>query len=258
MLVSKGPLSSSASYHAQGGIAAACGEDDSPELHAADTIRAGRGLCRPSAVETLVDGGAGPHRRLVQAGASSFDAEPGLEGGHSRSRVFHARGAETGREIELALARAACASIRASRSSRRSACSGSGVSGGRCAGVIAERRADLGAGHAAGDRRHAGALWSRTTNPRGRARRGDRAWPIERAPRSPTSSSCSSTRPRSSANGLLLTEALRGEGALLLDDERRALHRRAGAARRRGSRDRRARQRPARPARRSTAGASRL
>ena len=44
MVVSKGTLSSSASYHAQGGIAAACGEDDSPELHAADTINAGRGL----------------------------------------------------------------------------------------------------------------------------------------------------------------------------------------------------------------------
>ena len=55
LVVSKGSLSASASYHAQGGIAAAGSEGDSPELHAADTIVAGRGLCRSSAVEVLVE-----------------------------------------------------------------------------------------------------------------------------------------------------------------------------------------------------------
>ena len=81
MVVSKGTLSSSASYHAQGGIAAACGDDDSPELHAADTINAGRGLCRPSAVETLVE--EAPARiDDLQAWGVRFEPEPGLEGGH--------------------------------------------------------------------------------------------------------------------------------------------------------------------------------
>jgi len=55
LVVSKGSLSASASYHAQGGIAAAGSKGDSPELHAADTIAAGRGLCRSSAVEVLVE-----------------------------------------------------------------------------------------------------------------------------------------------------------------------------------------------------------
>ena len=49
VLLTKGPLLTSASYLAQGGVAAAIGEDDSPALHAEDTVRAGRGLCRPSA-----------------------------------------------------------------------------------------------------------------------------------------------------------------------------------------------------------------
>ena len=67
-------------------------------------------------------------------------------------------------------------------------------------------------------------------------------WPTQPARRSPTSSSCSSTRPRSSpagaATGFLVTEAIRGEGAKLLDARRRALRRRARAARRGGARDR--------------------
>src|SRR5262249_21505950 len=53
VLLSKGPLLTSASYLAQGGVAAAVGGDDTPELHAEDTLRAGRGLSRPSAVAVL-------------------------------------------------------------------------------------------------------------------------------------------------------------------------------------------------------------
>src|SRR5215510_14357489 len=51
LVVGKGPLQASSSYRAQGGVAAALGPDDSPDLHAEDTHRAGRGLCRPSAVD---------------------------------------------------------------------------------------------------------------------------------------------------------------------------------------------------------------
>jgi len=94
MVVSKGTLSSSASYHAQGGIAAACGEDDSPELHAADTIIAGRGLCRPSAVEALVE--EAPARiDDLRAWGVRFGAEPGLEGGHSRAHFGQLAGPES-------------------------------------------------------------------------------------------------------------------------------------------------------------------
>src|SRR5713101_1448537 len=53
VLLTKGPLLTSASYLAQGGVAAAVGADDAPELHAEDTARAGRGLCTPAAVAAL-------------------------------------------------------------------------------------------------------------------------------------------------------------------------------------------------------------
>src|SRR5438105_8718383 len=52
-LIAKGPLRASSSYLAQGGVAAATGADDAPELHEEDTLRVGRGLCRPSAVSLL-------------------------------------------------------------------------------------------------------------------------------------------------------------------------------------------------------------
>src|SRR5438477_8791399 len=55
LVLSKGPLVTTASYLAQGGVAAAMGEDDSTELHFADTLAAGRGLSRPSAVRRLVE-----------------------------------------------------------------------------------------------------------------------------------------------------------------------------------------------------------
>lgn len=93
--------------YAQGGIAAALGPDDSPDLHAADTIRAGDGLCHEPAVRVLVEEGPALVRQLVEWGAR-FDRDAGgglalaREGAHSVRRVLHARDA-TGREIERAL-----------------------------------------------------------------------------------------------------------------------------------------------------------
>jgi L-aspartate oxidase len=89
--------------YAQGGIAAAVGPQDSPELHAADTIAAGDGLCDPAAVHVLVTEGPRYVRELIAWGASfdrGADGEPALaiEGAHSARRVLHARDA-TGREI---------------------------------------------------------------------------------------------------------------------------------------------------------------
>jgi len=213
MVVSKGTLSSSASYHAQGGIAAACGEDDSPELHAADTIIAGRGLCRPSAVEALVE--EAPARiDDLRAWGVRFGAEPGLEGGHSRSRVFQSRGAETGREIELALARQVRADKRI-RVVENERVLGLWRERGDCAGVITEN-GPLSSPATLLATGGAGALWSRTTNPRGALgegiaiayRAGAAVADLEFVQFHPTALS---------ANGMLLSEALRGAGALLLD-----------------------------------------
>src|SRR5438128_5072288 len=103
VLLTKGPLFSSASYLAQGGVAAALGADDSPELHAEDTLRAGRGLCRPTAVAALTEEAPARVADLVDLGVP-FDSELGLEGGHSRRRVVHAGGAATGERIASILA----------------------------------------------------------------------------------------------------------------------------------------------------------
>lgn len=89
--------------YAQGGIAAAVGPGDTPELHAADTLAAGDGLCDPAAVRVLVEDGPRYVRELMAWGAR-FDRDPGgepalaIEGAHSARRVLHARDA-TGREI---------------------------------------------------------------------------------------------------------------------------------------------------------------
>src|SRR5437588_6654289 len=103
VVLSKGPLLTSASYLAQGGVAAAVGADDSPELHSEDTLRAGRGLSRPSAVAALTAEAPARVADLVELGVP-FDDGLGLEGGHSRRRVVHAEGAATGAVIARVLA----------------------------------------------------------------------------------------------------------------------------------------------------------
>jgi L-aspartate oxidase len=93
--------------YAQGGIAAAVGPDDSPELHAADTIAAGDGLCDERAVAVLVEEGPGYVGELMEWGAA-FDRGPdgrpalAIEGAHSARRVLHAHDS-TGREISRVL-----------------------------------------------------------------------------------------------------------------------------------------------------------
>src|SRR4029077_2796509 len=103
-LVSATPLAQTASYWAQGGLAAALAADDSHELHLSDTELAGRGLVRRSAAEILVREAPACVADL-QARAVRFDAEGsgrlalGLEGGHSVRRVVHAGGSATGRRV---------------------------------------------------------------------------------------------------------------------------------------------------------------
>jgi L-aspartate oxidase len=108
-VVTKGALEQSTTRWAQGGVAAVLGEDpDSTDLHLADTLRAGAGLCDADAVRVLVDEGPARVNELIALGAA-FDRDPdgalqlAREGGHSMPRVVHAGGAATGVEIERAL-----------------------------------------------------------------------------------------------------------------------------------------------------------
>jgi L-aspartate oxidase len=113
LVLTKGELAHSATRYAQGGVAAAFedGAEDSPELHLSDTIAAGAGLCDLDAVRLLVTEGPDRVRELIAMGAvfdETGDGEAaGLalarEGGHSAARVLHAGGDATGAEIERAL-----------------------------------------------------------------------------------------------------------------------------------------------------------
>src|SRR6187431_288666 len=97
ILVSALPLAETASYWAQGGLAAALTVEDSPQQHLEDTITAGRNLVRRSAAEVLTREAPARFHDLEQLGVR-FDADRhgnvalGLEGGHSRRRVVHAGG----------------------------------------------------------------------------------------------------------------------------------------------------------------------
>ena len=109
-ILTKGELDWSATRYAQGGVAAALDpDDDSPELHGSDTLVAGAGLCDLDAVRVLASEGPTRVRELVALGAH-FDQADGRddfartrEGGHSVARVVHAGGDATGAEVERAL-----------------------------------------------------------------------------------------------------------------------------------------------------------
>nr|WP_297426933.1 L-aspartate oxidase [uncultured Actinotalea sp.] len=108
LLVTKGQLASGSTVWAQGGIAAALDPEDSPAAHRADTLTAGVGLCDPAAVDVLVEEGPVRVRELVAAG-TRFDTDADgrialtREGGHGADRIAHAGGDATGAEISRAL-----------------------------------------------------------------------------------------------------------------------------------------------------------
>jgi L-aspartate oxidase len=223
-IVSRKPLPESSSFWAQGGLAAAIGVDDSPELHARDTIAAGRDACRRTAAEMLAQAAPGIVAELEARGVE-FDRDPdgslslALEGGHSRRRVVHAGGAGTGRRITERLAALAAAEPRVEVAEGSSALA-LWSDHRRCHGVITDDgnlRATatiLATGGAA-------ALWARTTNPWGAigagsviaAAAGAELADLELCQFHPTALAA----PGRDADGLLVTEAVRGEGAKLLD-----------------------------------------
>lgn len=226
-LVSRWPVAGSASYWAQGGIAAALAAGDTPALHAGDTSIAGRGACRPSAVEVLCSGSPDRVAELERMGVA-FDTDAdgelalGLEGGHSRRRIAHAGGAATGRRITERLAVLAQEHERIQILEHTTA-TALLMHEGRCIGVVADADSDsvqvtsaatvLATGGSA-------ALWERTTNPVGSVGVGlalahsagaDLA-DLEFMQFHPTALVSSGAR-----DGFLITEAVRGEGALLVD-----------------------------------------
>jgi L-aspartate oxidase len=217
---------------AQGGIAAAVGPGDTPELHAADTLAAGAGLSDPEMVELLTQEGPGRVMRLLALGAA-FDRGAGdalalgREAAHGRRRILHARGDATGAEVMRALAAEAARSAHVTvfedifawdlavdrgRGGRR-------VTGVTALGPRGERllfrspAVVLATGGL-------GRLYARTTNPAEvtgdglalAARAGARLLDVEMVQFHPTALAAPGADPLP-----LLTEALRGEGAVLLD-----------------------------------------
>ena len=223
-LISARPLAETASYWAQGGLAAALAEDDSPELHLEDTIAAGRGIVRTSAARILTEEAPARFRDLEALGVR-FDADRhgnlalGLEGGHSRRRVAHAGGSATGRRIlrELSAAVAEHPDIDV-RENRRAG--GLRITDGRATGLDTDDGRTLGARAVILATGGAAALWSRTTNPPGSfgsglllARAAGAALAdLEFVQFHPTAVTGVPHR-----EGFLVSEAVRGEGATLHD-----------------------------------------
>jgi L-aspartate oxidase len=223
LLVSRKPLAESSSYWAQGGLAAALSPDDSPARHAADTLAAGRGLCRPSAVSVLAEEAPGATQELRDLGVE-FDTVPagglqlGLEGGHTARRIVHSGGSQTGKAITARLAQLAAEQDGLEVLERTSALA-LWSDGERCHGVVTDR-ATIQATATILATGGGAALWQRTTNPWGAIGAGlvfahaagaDLA-DLEFCQFHPTALALTGDE----HDGALITEAVRGEGAALL------------------------------------------
>ena len=210
---------------AQGGIAAAIGPDDNPSLHAEDTLKAGAGLCDPAIVKQITDEAPQIIEWLLAQGVA-FDHDAtgwrlGLEGGHSRRRILHAEGDSTGFAMMKALIAAvhATPSIEVIEGARAvELCVNDGIAGvaierDDARSVVATNQVVLATGGA-------GALWRHTTNPLGSwggglvlaARAGALLGDLEFMQFHPTAIDVGRDPMP------LASEALRGEGAILIDE----------------------------------------
>lgn len=219
-----------ATHYAQGGIAVVLpggyDNDDSVEAHAADTVVAGAGLCDPEAVYSIVSDGYRAVSELVGDGARFDESAPGRwaltrEGGHSRRRIVHAGGDATGAEVQRALDRAAHSlDVRSGHVALRVLHDGAAVTG-----VLVRNRDGVGIVHAPSVILASGGLgqlYGATTNPEGSTGDGIALalWAgvavsdLEFIQFHPTMlftpTTGGSRRP-------LVTEAIRGEGAVLRD-----------------------------------------
>src|ERR1700687_59038 len=171
VLVSATPLAQTASYWAQGGLAAALAADDSFELHLSDTELAGRALVRRSAAQILVREAPDCVRDLQELGVRVDAARfghlaLGLEGGHSVRRVVHAGGSATGRRVVRQLSALAAEEPRITvfEGARAQALWRTGE---RCRGLVCDDGRLISAPPVVIATGGAAALWSRTTNPPG-------------------------------------------------------------------------------------------
>ena len=224
-LLTKASLNDTTTFLAQGGIAAALGESDSPDLHFDDTVNAGAGLCDAKAVRVLVDEGPDRVRELIEI-CPRFDRQNGeivlgREGAHSVRRVAHAGGDATGREVSSALSEAARLGSRVQLYEDEFAIDLLTIDG-RCIGALSLNLADgeytlnlamvtiLATGGA-------GQVYARTTNPE--VATGDGVAMAYRAGAAIRDLEFVQFHPTGLAVGgsptPLITEALRGEGALL-------------------------------------------
>ena len=238
LLATKSVLDDGSTRWAQGGIAAALGPGDTPEQHLQDTLTAGAGICDERAVRALVTDGPGAVRRLIDLGAS-FDREPSgplsltREGGHLRRRIAHAGGDATGAEVSRALLAALAESGQSAELEvieHAIAIDLMQTADGRAAGitlhVLGEGQPDgVGAVHARAVVLATGGfgqVYSATTNPPvstgdGLAmalRAGAEAADLEFVQFHPT---VLWLGPASRGRQPLISEALRGEGAVLVD-----------------------------------------
>jgi L-aspartate oxidase len=224
-LLTKSTLNDTTTFLAQGGIAAALGESDSPELHFEDTVNAGAGLCDPDAVRVLVNEGPDRVRELMEV-CPRFDRKDGeivlgKEGAHSVRRVVHAGGDATGRVVSSALSEAARLGSRVQLYEDEFVIDLLTVDG-RCVGALSLNLADgemtlnfamvtiLASGGA-------GQIFARTTNPT--VATGDGIAMAYRAGASIRDLEFVQFHPTGLGVGAsptpLITEALRGEGAYL-------------------------------------------
>lgn len=226
VVVTKGALGESNTWYAQGGLAAAVGLDDDPDLHYSDTIAAGAGLCDETAVRTLVEGGPEAVDWLLAAG-TQFDRDGselalGKEAAHSRNRVLHAGGDATGAEIERSLVARLRARPSVTVLEHTTAIDLVLNQDGSCGGAIVQIDGDstpvlIAASHTVLANGGAGQLWGVTSNPPGATgdgaamaiRAGATVADLEFTQFHPTVLSIPGQVP------FLVTEAIRGEGAWL-------------------------------------------
>jgi L-aspartate oxidase len=221
-----------ATHYAQGGIAVVLPDnEDSVDDHVADTLAAGAGMCDPDAVYSIVADGHRAVTELVGDGARFDESTPGRwaltrEGGHSRRRIVHAGGDATGAEVQRALDGAASLlDIRTGHVATRVLHDGSSVSGvavvnpdGR--GVISAPSVILASGGL-------GHLYGATTNPEGSTGDGIALalWAgvpvsdLEFIQFHPTMLFAATRGSEAGGRRPLITEAIRGEGAILLDSQ---------------------------------------
>jgi L-aspartate oxidase len=223
-LASATTLAESSSYWAQGGLAAALSDEDTPELHLADTVAAGRGMVRLSAARVLCSEAVGAVDDLTSLGIR-FDRDPGgrfalaLEGGHSTRRILHADGAATGRRLLGTLSTLVAGDRRIEVLEGRRAVELLTAEG-RCTGVRLDDGRAIFAAAVLMATGGAAALWARTTNPPSAT--GDGLLLAHAAGAALADLEMMQFHPTAvvaanGSDGFLVTEAVRGEGALLVD-----------------------------------------